>query len=70
MSASSLQSSLRELLDAERARRWDQTPVVQVADLLNQVAELFFVWGDALASETAERMDVTPGEVWLEVIFP
>jgi acyl-CoA reductase-like NAD-dependent aldehyde dehydrogenase len=70
MSESSLQSSIRELLDAERARRWDQTSADQMADLLNQVAELFFVCGDALASETAERMGVTPGEVWLEVIFP
>jgi acyl-CoA reductase-like NAD-dependent aldehyde dehydrogenase len=70
MSELFLQSSLRELLDAERASRWDQTPAGEVAKLLEQVAELFFVHGDALASETAERMGVTPGEVWLEVIFP
>jgi acyl-CoA reductase-like NAD-dependent aldehyde dehydrogenase len=70
MSELFLQSSLRELLDAERAIRWDQTPAGEVAKLLDQVAELFFVHGDALASETAERMGVTPGEVWLEVIFP
>jgi acyl-CoA reductase-like NAD-dependent aldehyde dehydrogenase len=70
MSELFLQSSLQELLDEERASRWDQTPAGEVAKLLEQVAELFFVHGDALASETAERMGVTPGEVWLEVIFP
>jgi acyl-CoA reductase-like NAD-dependent aldehyde dehydrogenase len=66
----SLDLMLKALVDEERHSAWNQTPVQQVARLLDRVAGLFFVHGDALAYETAERMGVTPGEVWFEVVFP
>ena len=70
MVQSSLQSSLHALAQTEQAQPWSQVPVASVTHLLGQVAERFFLYGDALASETAERMGVTEGEVWFEVIFP
>ena len=41
-----------------------------VARLLAETAGRFLLHGDLLARETAQRMGVTPGEVWLETIFP
>lgn len=70
MSPSSVQSALRILLEAEQSGPWRQMPVGKVAGLLNQVAGRFFLFGDALAYETAARMGVTAGEVWLETIIP
>ena len=61
---------MQSLLDAERSRPWTDERIGRVAQLLAETAENFFVHGDHLARETAERMGVTPGEVWLETIFP
>ncbi len=61
---------MQSLLEAERSRPWSDERIGSVARLLAETAKNFFVHGDHLASETADRMGVTPGEVWLETIFP
>ena len=61
---------MQSLLDAEGSSPWRDERIGRVAQLLAETAEKFFVHGDHLARETAERMGVTPGEVWLETIFP
>jgi aldehyde dehydrogenase (NAD(P)+) len=58
------------LLTAERSRPWAGEKIGKVSQLLAETAELFLLHGDLLACETAERMGVTAGEVWLETIFP
>ena len=63
-------AAMQSLLDAERSKPWGDERIGTVARLLAETAEHFFVHGDPLARETAERMGVTPGEVWLETIFP
>ena len=57
-------------MEAERSRPWARTPAPELACRLFEVAESFFVRGDALAAETAERMGVPPAAVWFESIFP
>ena len=64
------QASLQSLLDAERSKAWSDETVATVARLLAETADRFLLHGDLLACETAERMGVTAGEVWLETIFP
>ena len=61
---------LEILVEAEQCRPWARTPAPELAGLLAEVAESFYARGDALASETAEQMGVTPAAVWFEVIFP
>ncbi len=58
------------LLEAERCRPWARTPARELAGRLFAVAEAFYTRGDALAAETAERMEVPPASVWFESIFP
>ncbi|MSO22091.1 MAG: aldehyde dehydrogenase [Acidobacteria bacterium] len=67
---SSHQAALQSLLDAERSKPWADETIGTAARLLAETAEHFLLNGDLLACETAERMGVTPGEVWLETIFP
>jgi len=67
---SSHQAALQSLLDAERSKPWADENIGTAARLLAETAEHFLLYGDLLARETAERMGVTPGEVWLETIFP
>jgi acyl-CoA reductase-like NAD-dependent aldehyde dehydrogenase len=64
------QAALQSLLEAERAKFWADENIGKVARLLAETAERFLLHGDLLAHETSERMGVTPGEVWLETIFP
>jgi Aldehyde dehydrogenase family len=64
------QAALQSLLDAERSKPWANERIGTVARLLAETAERFLLHGNVLARETAERMGVTPGEVWLETIFP
>lgn len=61
---------MQTLLDAEGLSPWRDERIGKVAQLLAEASENFFVHGDNLANETADRMGVTPGEVWLETIFP
>lgn len=58
------------LMEAERSRPWARTPAPELAGRLFEVAEAFYTRGDALASETAERMGVPPASVWFESLFP
>lgn len=62
--------ALEVLLEAERSRPWARTPAPELAGRLFEVAEAFYAQGDALASETAERMGVPPASVWFESVFP
>lgn len=62
--------ALETLMEAERSRPWARTPAPELAGRLFEVAEAFSARGDALASETAERMGVPPASVWLESLFP
>ena len=62
--------ALEVLMEAERSRPWARTPAPELAGKLFQVAEAFYTRGDALASETAERMGAPPASVWFESIFP
>jgi len=64
------QQSLQSLLDAEQSRAWSDETIGTVARLLAETAGRLLLHGDLLARETAQRMGVTPGEVWLETIFP
>jgi len=64
------QATLQSLENAERSKPWADESIGTAARLLAETAELFLLHGDLLARETAERMGVTPGEVWLETIFP
>ena len=64
------QQSIQSLLDAERSKAWRDETIGTVARLLAETAGRFLLHGDFLARETAQRMGVTPGEVWLETIFP
>jgi len=64
------QAMLQSLLDAERSKAWGDETIGTVARLLAETAERFLLHGDLLACETAGRMGVTPGEAWLETIFP
>jgi acyl-CoA reductase-like NAD-dependent aldehyde dehydrogenase len=64
------QAALQSLLDAERSKAWSDETIATVARLLSETANRFLLYGDLLARETAKRMGVTPGEVWLETIFP
>ena len=61
---------LEVLVEAERSRPWARTPAPEVAGRLFEVAEAFYAGGDALASETAERLGVPPASVWFESLFP
>ncbi len=61
---------LETLVEVEQSRPWARTTARELAGQLAEVAESFYTRGDALASETAERMGVTPAAVWFEVIFP
>lgn len=61
---------LEMLMEAERSRPWARTPARELACRLFEVAESFYVRGDALAAETAERMGVPPAAVWFESVFP
>lgn len=61
---------LAVLMEAERSRPWARTPAPELADRLLEVAEAFYARGDALATETAERMGVPPASVWFESLFP
>ena len=61
---------LQVLMEAERSRPWARTPAPELAGRLIEVAEAFYSRGDALASETAERMGVSPASVWFESLFP
>ncbi len=70
MSRTTMEDHLRDLRDAEQAKPWKEENASFVVRLLNEVADLFWVCGDALASETAIRMGVTETDVWLETIFP
>jgi len=63
-------AALQSLQDAERSKPWGDESIGVVARLLAETAERFLLHGDLLARETADRMGVTPGEVWLETIFP
>lgn len=63
-------AALQRVLLAEQSKPWRTEHVGTIARLLAEVAERFLQHGDLLAHETAERMGVTPGEVWLETIFP
>jgi len=65
-----IESQLIVLKQAEVSERWAIKPRREVAELLFEVANLFCEQGDILATETADRMGVTPAEVWLEVVFP
>ena len=62
--------ALQVLMEAERSRPWARTPAPELAGKLFEVAEAFYLRGDALASETAERMGAPPASVWFESIFP
>lgn len=64
------QAALQSLLEAEESKPWVDESIGTVARLLAETSERFLLYGDLLARETAERMGVTPGEVWLETIFP
>lgn len=64
------QAALHSLLEAEELKPWVDESIGTVARLLAETSERFLLHGDLLARETAERMGVTPGEVWLETIFP
>jgi acyl-CoA reductase-like NAD-dependent aldehyde dehydrogenase len=64
------QAALQSLLETERAKPWADENIATVSGLLAEVAQRFLLNGDLLARETAQRMGVTPGEVWLETIFP
>ncbi len=70
MIQSNIQAALTALCEAEDASRWRLKPTDEVDGLLGQTSRLFLKHGEQLALETAERMGVTPAEVWLEVIFP
>ncbi len=70
MIQSSIDATLQSLQNAEQAKPWNQQSVASVVRLLNAAADLFLACGNALALETADRMGVTPGEVWLETVFP
>ena len=63
------QAMLQSLLDAERSKAWSDETIGTVARLLAETADRFLVHGELWACETAERMGVTAGEVWLETIF-
>ena len=65
-----IESRLIALKEVESSERWAAKSSRMVAGLLREVADLFCECGDAFSMETAERMGVTPAEVWLEVIFP
>ena len=62
--------ALKTLLEEEKSTPWSQTKSGELADLLFQVAEGFYIEGDVLVSDTAAHMGVTPTSVWFEVIFP
>ncbi|MEW5978636.1 MAG: aldehyde dehydrogenase [Acidobacteriota bacterium] len=62
--------SLSTLLEAEQHQPWALQPVSHLVRLLAQTARLLVQHAEQWAEETARRMDVTPGEVWLETIFP
>ena len=70
MSHSSLNNTLKILADAEASSAWRLKSVGEISSLLERVAELFLFYGDALAYETAERMGITPAEVYFETVFP
>lgn len=70
MIQSSVDAALQSLQNAEQAKPWNRERARTVVRLLNETASLFLVYGDAFAFETAERMGVTSGEVWLETVFP
>ena len=61
---------LEVLMEAEWSRPWARTPARELAGRLFSVAEAFYTRGDALAAETAERMEVPQACVWFESIFP
>ena len=62
--------ALQSLLNAERDKPWADERIGTVASLLRETAERFLQHGDTIAREISERMGVTPGEVWLETLFP
>ena len=62
--------ALETLLKEEKSTPWSQIKSGELADLLFQVAENFYIEGDFLVSDTAAHMGVTPTSVWFEVIFP
>ncbi|MFN8008173.1 MAG: aldehyde dehydrogenase family protein [Terriglobia bacterium] len=70
MTHSSLQSTIQIVVDKEASSPWQDHPIGGIALLLERTAELFVYYGDPLAYETAERMGVTPSEVYFEAIFP
>ena len=70
MSQASLSLNVQDMASLEEGNPWRQTSTHKVAELLDQVAGRFVHYGDALAFETAERVGVSPAEVWLETIFP
>ena len=70
MNPSVLKSSLQVLVDAEVSSHWRQKTVGDISRLFERVAELFLLYGDPLAYETAERMGIPPAEVYFETVFP
>ncbi len=67
---SSLNNAINTLVDAEASSPWRFQPVREISLLLERVAELFLFYSDPLAYETAERMGITPAEVFFETVFP
>lgn len=70
MSHSSLKNTINTLAGAEASSPWRLQPVREISLLLEKVAELFLSYSDPLAYETAERMGITPAEVFFETVFP
>ena len=70
MNLSPLKNSLQILVDAEASHPWRHKAVGEISRVLERVAELFLLYGDSLAYETAERMGITPAEVYFETVFP
>jgi len=64
------EAKLQSLLNAECSSSWADESLGTIARLLAETAERFLLHGHAMAVEISERMGVTPGEVWLETIFP
>ena len=70
MNHSPLKNNIQILVDAEGSSPWCHKTVDGISRLLERVAELFLLYGDPLAYETAERMGITPAEVYFETVFP
>ena len=63
-------ATVQALLTAEQSKHWGDETIGTISRMLRETAERFLSQGDAIAREVSERMGVTPGEVWLETIFP